>query len=135
MRVCFVCFFFFQAEDGIRDVAVTGVQTCALPISLAYLSAANAKSERVRAYYTSLHPLLRLALSTLIFADRDIVITDLARGPAGYSDMGLATDHASPHYRQRDGYGDAAGLRPGGRGGVRNRLGRLYVWVAGVVLP
>jgi len=28
--MCF--FFFFQAEDGIRDVAVTGVQTCALPI-------------------------------------------------------------------------------------------------------
>src|SRR3989449_3817276 len=28
-------FFFFQAEDGIRDVAVTGVQTCALPISAA----------------------------------------------------------------------------------------------------
>src|SRR2546429_4783732 len=27
-----MCFFFFQAEDGIRDVAVTGVQTCALPI-------------------------------------------------------------------------------------------------------
>src|SRR2546422_630663 len=30
-----MCFFFFQAEDGIRDVAVTGVQTCALPISSA----------------------------------------------------------------------------------------------------
>src|SRR5438876_12270240 len=29
------CFFFFQAEDGIRDGRVTGVQTCALPISLA----------------------------------------------------------------------------------------------------
>src|SRR5260370_23138681 len=28
-------FFFFQAEDGIRDSSVTGVQTCALPISLA----------------------------------------------------------------------------------------------------
>src|SRR6266481_9198073 len=26
------CFFFFQAEDGIRDGTVTGVQTCALPI-------------------------------------------------------------------------------------------------------
>src|SRR5260370_17592833 len=26
-------FFFFQAEDGIRDSSVTGVQTCALPIS------------------------------------------------------------------------------------------------------
>src|SRR5690554_7669246 len=35
--VCFFylyfLFFFFQAEDGIRDADVTGVQTCALPIS------------------------------------------------------------------------------------------------------
>src|SRR6266496_6464044 len=30
---CFFFFFFFQAEDGIRDLYVTGVQTCALPIS------------------------------------------------------------------------------------------------------
>src|SRR5256886_11267211 len=31
--VCYRCiFFFFQAEDGIRDLTVTGVQTCALPI-------------------------------------------------------------------------------------------------------
>src|SRR5205085_5580418 len=29
---CLLCFFFFQAEDGIRDLTVTGVQTCALPI-------------------------------------------------------------------------------------------------------
>src|SRR5207237_5680676 len=28
-----IIFFFFQAEDGIRDSSVTGVQTCALPIS------------------------------------------------------------------------------------------------------
>src|SRR3712207_289077 len=27
-----ICLFFFQAEDGIRDIGVTGVQTCALPI-------------------------------------------------------------------------------------------------------
>src|SRR5947208_13017129 len=35
MTVCCsscICFFFFQAEDGIRDDLVTGVQTCALPI-------------------------------------------------------------------------------------------------------
>src|SRR2546430_7328499 len=30
----FLFFFFFQAEDGIRDLTVTGVQTCALPIYL-----------------------------------------------------------------------------------------------------
>src|SRR5699024_11538307 len=29
-----LCFFFFQAEDGIRDRNVNGVQTCALPISI-----------------------------------------------------------------------------------------------------
>src|SRR5436189_3190956 len=33
----FFVFFFFQAEDGIRDTSVTGVQTCALPISLSVL--------------------------------------------------------------------------------------------------
>src|SRR2546430_5872004 len=32
-RDCVLSFFFFQAEDGIRDLTVTGVQTCALPIS------------------------------------------------------------------------------------------------------
>src|SRR5262249_56761734 len=36
--VCLSFFFFFQAEDGIRDWSVTGVQTCALPISV-YLAA------------------------------------------------------------------------------------------------
>src|SRR5438445_5452636 len=31
-------FFFFQAEDGIRDIGVTGVQTCALPICSRWLA-------------------------------------------------------------------------------------------------
>src|SRR2546421_9416865 len=38
----FFFFFFFQAEDGIRDLIVTGVQTCALPISLAGRRASDA---------------------------------------------------------------------------------------------
>src|SRR5207249_9358856 len=38
------CFFFFQAEDGIRDRNVTGVQTCALPIFK--LSVAGADAEK-----------------------------------------------------------------------------------------
>src|SRR5207249_9338081 len=33
LRVAVMLIFFFQAEDGIRDRNVTGVQTCALPIS------------------------------------------------------------------------------------------------------
>src|SRR5437016_14195221 len=35
-------FFFFQAEDGIRDWSVTGVQTCALPISIPDINSKNA---------------------------------------------------------------------------------------------
>src|SRR5256884_5279929 len=44
--------FFFQAEDGIRDVAVTGVQTCALPIYDAAEPACRnrQRSEDVRLY-------------------------------------------------------------------------------------
>src|SRR5215469_17341052 len=38
----FFFFFFFQAEDGIRDLYVTGVQTCALPISANLKLAENA---------------------------------------------------------------------------------------------
>src|SRR3989442_5993667 len=40
-RKSFFCLSFFQAEDGIRDADVTGVQTCALPISSALASRTN----------------------------------------------------------------------------------------------
>src|SRR6266496_5519044 len=39
-----VCFFFFQAEDGIRDLYVTGVQTCALPILARFAAYAFCKA-------------------------------------------------------------------------------------------
>src|SRR2546429_6030287 len=47
------CFFFFQAEDGIRDVAVTGVQTCALPILLDL----HAQCGGIRAFIDNIEPL------------------------------------------------------------------------------
>src|SRR5687767_15249195 len=40
----FFFFFFFQAEDGIRDKLVTGVQTCALPISISFFAPAICSS-------------------------------------------------------------------------------------------
>src|SRR2546425_12780629 len=42
-------FFFFQAEDGIRDKLVTGVQTCALPISRAKTSRFTRSFQRSKA--------------------------------------------------------------------------------------
>jgi len=99
--------------------------------ALIYLSSANVKSDRVRAYYASLHPLLRVALSTLILADRELVITDLARGPNDYATMGLVPNDGSLHYVQRDGYAHAADLRTAGRGELENRLVQAYFWSMG----
>src|SRR5436189_2722854 len=71
--VCFfVFFFFFQAEDGIRDTSVTGVQTCALPISLAALFGADAgvcalgidqRHQRQREAFGEPHQPQRLAIA------------------------------------------------------------------------
>src|SRR5690606_7604355 len=43
-----IYFFFFQAEDGIRDFHVTGVQTCALPIEACYPGDAAWTPDRLR---------------------------------------------------------------------------------------
>src|SRR5215471_7347634 len=48
MLYFFLFFFFFQAEDGIRDLYVTGVQTCALPISRAGSRPAHPDRSRAR---------------------------------------------------------------------------------------
>src|SRR3712207_6885652 len=44
IKILISFFFFFQAEDGIRDIGVTGVQTCALPISAVPLKTMFARS-------------------------------------------------------------------------------------------
>src|SRR5690606_41068006 len=46
----FLFFFFFQAEDGIRDFHVTGVQTCALPISFGHVACSGEGLEHTRVY-------------------------------------------------------------------------------------
>ena len=99
--------------------------------TLVYFSAGNAKSPQVRAYYASLHPLLRVALSTVILVDRDLMVTDLARRPADYPAMGLRPNDGSLHYLQPDGYVHAIDLRTAGRGFVKNRLVQAYFWSMG----
>src|SRR2546430_2979495 len=46
-----LCFFFFQAEDGIRDLTVTGVQTCALPICFPLSAVFVSLSRSVRSLF------------------------------------------------------------------------------------
>ena len=99
--------------------------------ALLYLASVNAKSDRVHAYYTSLHPLLRVALSTWILVDRDLLITDLARRPEDYAAMRLPVPDGSLHYAQRDGYVHAADLRTAGRTDMKNWMVQLYFALMG----
>ncbi len=105
----------------------------ALPITIAYcgyallyLSSANAKSDAVKTYYTSLHPIFRLALSTAILFDRDLVVTDVRRIPSDYVAMGLPVREASLHYHQADGYVHAVDIRTIDRPAWRTGATALY---------
>ena len=90
--------------------------------SLFYLSSVNAKSDEVREVYRSLHPILRVAVSTVTLADNDLVVTDIERFEEDYAVMGLPVNQSSLHYRQDSGYVHAIDIRTIGRGMVRNAL-------------
>lgn len=88
--------------------------------SLFYLSQANAKTPGVRAAYTSLHPVLRLAVSSAIVADGDLVVTDAKRSAADYRRMNLPVFERTMHYPQPDSWVHAIDVRTIGHNGVRN---------------
>jgi hypothetical protein len=110
----------------------------ALPLAVAwcgyaalYLSRVNAKSDDVRAYYRSVHPVLRVAIATAVLGDPDIVITDARRVATDYARMGLPVNERTKHYVQRDGYVHAVDLRTRDRNEIRNRATQLYFWMMG----
>ena len=127
-----------RGGKGGRALVLPLAKWVALPLvvfycgySLLYLASVHAKSAPVRAYYTSVHPLLRLALSTAILVDRDILITDSGRQPDDYGRMGLPEMSHSRHYRGADGWVRAVDLRTAGRGTLKNRSVQLYFWSMG----
>ena len=123
---------------GTRALVMPLAKWVALPLvvfycgySLLYVASVHAKSEPVRAYYSSLHPLLRLALSTAILADRDVLITDTGRVPEDYGRMGLPVNTRTRHYKQADGWIHAVDLRTTDRGFLKSRGLQLYFWLMG----
>ena len=98
---------------------------------LLYLSSTNFKAPAEREYYRAIHPLLRVALATVVLVDRDVVITDVARKPEDYARLGLPVNHGSLHLPQRDGYVRAVDLRTAGRGWPRNTLTVIYFRIMG----
>lgn len=80
-----------------------------------YYSSLNTKTEEIHSYYRSLHPIMRVALTTVTLADSDIVITDIQRSSEDYQGMGLSENRQSLHYVQPSGYVHAVDLRTRGR--------------------
>src|SRR5690606_39746812 len=83
--------FFFQAEDGIRDFHVTGVQTCALPILVVELS----DGERQR-----------LALATVVASPVDVLLLDeptnhLDIAARGWLERHLSRRHGATRSEER----------------------------------
>src|SRR5689334_24189369 len=84
-------FFFFQAEDGIRDGTVTGVQTCALPISFANRGNVLKDLKRYEEALTSLDRALALRPNLVqALCNRGNVLNEMKR-----FDEALARDRKS----------------------------------------
>src|SRR5256714_3385472 len=93
-------FFFFQAEDGIRDKLVTGVQTCALPISSYQL-----RAELVRRWLLKRPPTLLARLDST----RQL---HLRQEPLGRARLPLADVRVGhPAEQPRPLFGEGPGLR------------------------
>ncbi len=124
----------FRRPARVRNVA----KWVALPLVFVwcvyatfYVSRVNTKTDAVRAYYGAVNPILRVALSTVVLIDSDLVVTDMGRVAADYPRMGLPVNDRTKHYRQPNGWVHAVDLRTRDRGEVRNRALQLYFWTMG----
>ncbi len=99
--------------------------------NLLYLSPKNAQNSTVKEEFTSLHPLLRLGVSTILFLDKDLLISDMSRTKSDYLKMGLKINQHSLHYVQEDGYAHAMDIRTSQRNFVRNFMVKQYFSLMG----
>lgn len=105
-----------------RSYFALAIVGCFCLYSIFYLSDSNAKASDVRAEFNSLHPILRVAVSTTILADRTLLITDARRDIADYDAMGLPANLRSRHLPQNDGFVHAVDIRTNGHSDLRNWL-------------
>ena len=125
----------FSKSLSVHRYLVRGVLVLVMAFTLyglLYYSSMNTKTEMVGDYYRSLHPIMRVALTTITLADSDLVVTDIRREPADYDRMGLSENEQSLHYVQADGYVHAVDLRTRGRAEWKNLVRRAAFYVVGL---
>lgn len=108
----------YQKRFRIHKYATRGIIALVLAYicyGVLYYSSLNTKTDEINSYYRSLHPIMRVALTTITLADSDIVVTDIHREPGDYAQMGLPENSESLHYIQSNGFVHAVDLRTKGR--------------------
>ncbi|MEL6628207.1 MAG: hypothetical protein AAFQ83_13865 [Bacteroidota bacterium] len=115
----------------LKAIVVIGLMGLFIGYTVFNLSGANAKGEEVRKEYSTLHPLLRVAVGTMILFNQNILVTDMARGHQDYKKMGLKSKKHSLHYPQSDGFVHAMDLRTKGYSETRNELLGFYFKILG----
>ena len=98
---------------------------------LFFISSSHMKEGVLKEEIRHLHPIIRVALNTIVFIDKNLIITDAGRRPEDYMKMGLPSKKTSLHYRQKDGYAYAIDLRTNKRTWLRNFLLRSYFRIMG----
>lgn len=99
--------------------------------ALVFYSNTNMKSPEVEKAYSSLHPFLKLGVSTVVLVDKELVVTDAERGKEDYERMGLEKKNQSLHFKQEDGYTYAMDFRTNDRSEWRNQALAVYFGAMG----
>lgn len=123
----YAAFLTYRLGKGIRMHkylvrGIIGLVTAYTLYGVFYYSSLNTKTDEIRSYYRSLHPIIRVALTTITLADSDLLVTDIRREAEDYSGMGLPEYQESLHYLRSDGYVHAVDLRTIGRSEWKNWL-------------
>jgi len=98
---------------------------------LFYISGKNLKNKQLQSEILSVHPIVRLSVSTLIHIDKSLIITDANRRPEDYRKMGLKSKSHSLHYKQSNGYSHALDIRTRDKNIVGNFLVQNYFRLMG----
>src|SRR5262249_53495759 len=114
----FTSFFFFQAEDGIRDWSVTGVQTCALPISREY---------SLRSFTTSAHHIATAKSSETTWARNECSVNERSEYSRGANSISTAATAKSVCGRGEPSVPPSPPRLPGARDGSEARARRVAV--------
>lgn len=115
----------YQKQLRIHKYVIRGITALVLAYTLygvLYYSSLHTKTDEINSYYRSLHPIMRVALTTITLADSDLLVTDIQREPGDYARMGLPENAESLHYVQSNGYVHAVDLRTRGRPEWKNWL-------------